>query len=229
MQVANKFRPPKKKIDLILSPAQLQGEESLPSYLFPTQAENRTTESPSSTGKVPRILEDRPRPQVFNQPDYKPGAYQAQLQSIKSYATGSDKSNNLQSKPENKEQDLNSLEQPLSLEEAWSELSEWMKTKGRISLANTLLRKPIINEDQIIEFKLDNSAQEEDILPEKQDILDFIRKKTGRTELQLKIVISKSNELEKKLLGPKEKYFLLLEKNPLIRELKERLDLDIEY
>ncbi len=229
MQVANKFRPPKKKIDLILSPSQLNGDDPLPSYLFPTQAPARQSQEPSATGNVARITEQRPKPQIFNRPDYKPGSYQPQLQSIKSYASGGSIPTSKNTKTENKEQSEVNAGPSLSLEEAWSALSGLMRAKGRISLANTLLRKPELKEGQIVEFRLDNSAQEEDILPEKQEMLDFIRQKTGNKELQLNLVVLKSNEVEKKLLGPKEKYQILVEKNPLIKQLKDRLDLDIEY
>lgn len=224
--MANKFRPPKKKIDLILSPLQLSGDEPLPTYLFPTQATERQNQSPGSTGNTPRITDQRPKPQVFNRPDYKPGAYQPQLQPLKSYVGAG--YNPASVKTEKK------LEEPvptenLSLEEAWNALAERMRTKGRISLANTLLRKPELKENQVVEFRLDNSAQEEDILPEKQEMLDFIRQKTGNKDLQLNLVVAKSNDLEKKLLSPKEKYQILAEKNPLLKQLKDKLDLDIEY
>jgi hypothetical protein len=228
VQVANKFRPPKKKIDLILSPAQLTGEEPLPFLLFPS-TEKPEGKTLTQFGAIADALDKKPKPQAFENPNYKLGAFKAQLKPITHYSGSAPEDvkvgGDLFSVVADESPKLNYQ----TLETAWADLAEYIKAKGKISLANSMRRLPEQKALNLWEFRFENSSQLEDATPEKQEMVEFLRRKMGNPSLNFNFSVSQLEDRELKLLGPKEKYQKMVALNPLLKLLRDKLDLDLEY
>ncbi len=227
VQVANKFRPPKKKINLILSPAQLSGEDSLPTFLLPI-TEKANPDVASQFGTITSSLDKKPKPQVYANQGYKLGAFKPQLKSVNSYVSGQTIPNSVPNE-EISQVAESSGQMFAGVDSVWDELAEYMHKKGKISISNALRKTPEEREKDIYVLRLDNSSQLEDATPEKQEMVDFLRKKTGIPAFNLILEVVQPHDIEKKLLSPKEKYQKMIELNPLLKALKDKLDLDIEY
>ena len=227
--VANKFRPPKKKIDLILSPAQISGEEQLPYFIESTIGEVK--EVPTGEHKIiSPALAPKSAPTVYQNPEYKIGAFKSKLAPVVNYSLGGVKSNIPKAEESTFQvNEFSATLEHISINDAWKLLAEKMKEMGRISLANSM-RKPLeVLEGNNFEFRFDNSSQLEDATPEKQDIIDFLKQKTGIQDLSLTFTVTQNDTIELKKLSPKEKYQKMVVINPLLKILKEKLDLDLEY
>ena len=80
-------------------------------------------------------------------------------------------------------------------------------------------------ENQKLIVLLSNDAQHHLFDEIKQEFLDFIRKEIQNNTLQIETAEQENNSA-KKALSPMEKFNLMALKNPLLKELKIRLDLD---
>lgn len=93
----------------------------------------------------------------------------------------------------------------------------------------TLTKKPvIIKENFQLELVLDNGIQETEVNSAKASLLGFLRKSLNNYGIDLKTRINES-AVESKHLTNKDKFNLMVEKNPVLGELRKRLGLDIEY
>jgi hypothetical protein len=87
----------------------------------------------------------------------------------------------------------------------------------------------IIEENQI-EFLVDNHVQVSDIANDKGNLLDFLREKLNNWRIQLKVVIDEAEAKDgDSLYDPSDKFMAMAEKNPLLKDFKNRFDLDIEH
>lgn len=75
---------------------------------------------------------------------------------------------------------------------------------------------------------MDNHIQETEVNSTKAALLGFLRKQLNNYGIDLKTVINES-VAESKHLTNKDKFLQMVEKNPVLGELRERLGLDIEY
>lgn len=115
------------------------------------------------------------------------------------------------------------------LEAVWLEYSKLVQQKGKINLHSTLsTRKPDLKENFSIEFTIENKAQEEELEHEKADLLSFLRKRLNNHEIQLKLIVNKT-EGEKKIYTASDKFKRMAEKNPNIDKLKQQFDLEIDF
>ena len=88
-------------------------------------------------------------------------------------------------------------------------------------------RKPLLKEDFQVEISLDNKAQEMTFNERKLDLLDFLRQELRNQKIGF-LTLLDENESNAKPYTAEEKYKAMVEKNPLIRSLKEKLDLELE-
>ncbi|MBL0330472.1 MAG: DNA polymerase III subunit gamma/tau [Bacteroidetes bacterium] len=144
----------------------------------------------------------------------------------------SDKKNE-KSTPEQLEQ-INSS-QPKSnfnqqqLEETWEKYANGLKEKGKTNLSTSLLnKKPVLKENFIIEFSINNKAIEESINEDKINFLGYLRKELNNYSIQLQLVMS-SIEDKTNLYTATDRYKRLSEKNPAILAFRQKFDLDIEF
>jgi DNA polymerase-3 subunit gamma/tau len=89
-------------------------------------------------------------------------------------------------------------------------------------------RKPLLKEDFRISVSLDNKAQEMTWNERKADLLDFLRSELRNQLIQVEALLSQS-ETELKPFTSDEKYRAMVQKNPLVKELKDKLEMDLEY
>ncbi|MEQ9064992.1 MAG: DNA polymerase III subunit gamma/tau [Vicingaceae bacterium] len=112
------------------------------------------------------------------------------------------------------------------LEKAWGVMVKKYEGISSLSLHSTLSKyKPKLIGDNEVEFTYDNKAQLEAIRDEKQQILESLRNGLGNDNVILTPVLS--DEIYQRPYTQAEKLQKLIEKNPSINTLKNKLDLDI--
>ena len=104
-----------------------------------------------------------------------------------------------------------------------------MQEKGKKQVANMLRAEMLLlkNEAEIV-IEIENSAQKESFEPVRQDFLNFLRKNLNNSTVSLSIQ-EKISDGTKKAYTPAEKFETMMKKNPLLLELKKRLDMELEY
>lgn len=111
----------------------------------------------------------------------------------------------------------------------WNAFSYQLREKGRQGLYVTLTkRKPALKENFILEFTIDNEIQKIELEEERSNLLTFIRSELNNHSIQLKVLLSLEDNSVKHL-SSKDKFMKMAEKNPSLHDLREKLNLDIEY
>ncbi|MCH2214451.1 MAG: DNA polymerase III subunit gamma/tau [Flavobacteriales bacterium] len=138
----------------------------------------------------------------------------------------------------NKEDEIENFEgkptDPFNLNDlwaAWKEYAAKIKEQDKQSYYVTLTKHdPIMLEENQIQFLVDNHVQVSDIDQDRSNLMEFLREALNNWKIQLKVVI---DEAEKKdgdsLYDPADKFKAMAEKNPLLKDFKDRFDLDIEH
>jgi DNA polymerase-3 subunit gamma/tau len=88
-------------------------------------------------------------------------------------------------------------------------------------------QKPRLMEQHIIRLELGNKMQEMAILEKKQELLDFLREELKNYKIGLELIVAESGSSAKPFTA-EEKFRAMAEKNPVIKDLKEKLDLELE-
>lgn len=108
----------------------------------------------------------------------------------------------------------------------WQTYINELNKKGEKLLASMLNSNIPEVHTNTLTFTLPNSRMESSLLKSKPRVLRYLREKLQNFKIDFKIIINE--EFEKKFAyTPKEKYEVLLEKNPLIATLKKTFDLDV--
>ena len=109
----------------------------------------------------------------------------------------------------------------------WKNYQKLLLKEGEKNIASILASNlPSINENNDIEFILSNNLMKEQLKQEKIKVLKYIRKTLNNYSIQLKIIVNEKEE-KKFAYTPVEKYNKLIEKNPLLRELKDTFQLEL--
>ncbi len=124
------------------------------------------------------------------------------------------------------------MNKPFQLEELknyWSQYAEKYKAEGKTSeyiiLANRELK---LEEDFTIKIPLDNLVQVDQLNSFKPDLLDYLRKNLSNSLIMLEISVL-DKPVERKPYSQSEKLQHMIEKYPLVADLKKRLGLDMDY
>ena len=111
----------------------------------------------------------------------------------------------------------------------WNAFAYQLKDRGRQGLYITLTkRKPEIKQNFLLEFTIDNEIQNIELEEERSNLLTFIRTELNNYGIQLKVLLSQEDNSVKHL-SSKDKFMKMAEKNPALHDLREKLNLDIEY
>ena len=103
-------------------------------------------------------------------------------------------------------------------------------TQGFKQIELILTTHPVrLTEGVKVEISIENDAQKEIFDEFRQEFLDFLRRELNNSKIQLEISEIKIENSKLKAYTPSEKFEILRQKNPLILELKKKLDLDINY
>lgn len=112
------------------------------------------------------------------------------------------------------------------LQKVWQLFLEKAKAdRQRVTLA-TLSDKPLTVDGPKVTLTLDNNIQEQSFEAIKRDLLYFLREKLNNYALNIAVqIVEGTQKLEP--YSPQEKYQYLLEKNPLLEQLRTDLNLEI--
>ncbi len=97
------------------------------------------------------------------------------------------------------------------------------------SFYNTLkLHEPLLKENFRIELPVDNKVLETTVQEHKMEMLDFLRNELQNYKISLDTIILEKGESTLPYTAD-EKYQSMVEKNPNLKILKDKLDLEVEY
>ena len=126
-------------------------------------------------------------------------------------------------------------EQPVSasgfsqeqLEKTWEEFIKTLQSDSP-HFYNTLKHhKPLLKEDFIVEFCVENRLLEEELNQKRNELLDFLRFRLENEKITFQIVVQETTRTIKPYTD-REKFNRMAEKNPALKEMKEQLDLGID-
>lgn len=114
------------------------------------------------------------------------------------------------------------------LDKVWKYFSESIAKQYPNFYSIISTRIPTIKEDFTLELKLENKFQDMEIQERKSDLLEFLRNELNNSHLLLSTVIDESAQVTRPY-SPEEKYKAMITKNPLLKDLTEKLDLELDY
>jgi DNA polymerase III subunit gamma/tau len=113
------------------------------------------------------------------------------------------------------------------LETAWDQFSETLHS-SMPHLSTTLKKhRPVLKEDFLIEFCVDNKVLAENLNQKRNDLLDFLVSRLNNPKIHLQIVVP-DHPIGLKPYTDREKFGRMVEKNPDLLDLREQLDLEID-
>lgn len=110
---------------------------------------------------------------------------------------------------------------------AWRAYAEAQSVDGPRRVYTTLLGAEPRIEGNLIRFKVINRYQERDLSECKGALLESLRAALNNTKLQLSIEVEEQHDAPIEFLTERAKYDRMVAKNPLLDELRKRLDLDL--
>ena len=129
------------------------------------------------------------------------------------------------------EPDENGAASPFTQEELylqWDAFAESIKNSSAPLYAALKNARPVIREGFELEFTVGNKVVEDELILRKTELLLFLRGKLNNSRIR---VATRVAEVAANLrpYTDKEKFELMAGKNPALRDLREELDLEIEY
>ena len=117
---------------------------------------------------------------------------------------------------------------PKDLEEAWAGFVEKLRTDDRIALvATTSLGVPELRGSQVV-YAVNNPLQREQMDGLRTEVLVYLKTALKNAQLELHLEMKEQAMEEKKaFLSDKDRYDLMVEKNPALDKLRKALDLDL--
>ncbi|NVO03687.1 MAG: DNA polymerase III subunit gamma/tau [Bacteroidetes bacterium] len=114
------------------------------------------------------------------------------------------------------------------LEAAWKSFSE-KYSHDNPSFHSTLnKRKPLLENNFVISFGIDNKIEEDDFNLKRYEIQAFLRNELKNGKIELQSSYATGDTLTTKPFTANEKYQVMNDKNPNIGKLREQLDLEID-
>lgn len=111
----------------------------------------------------------------------------------------------------------------------WNEYAEKVKREGKINIFTIMTSNPpTLLENFVIELIIENKVQEELLMNERVDLLNFLRTELKNFGIEL-ATRQVENTSKKRLYTSTEKYNHMVEKNPKLEEFRRRFNLDIDY
>jgi DNA polymerase-3 subunit gamma/tau len=109
--------------------------------------------------------------------------------------------------------------------QVWSEYAEQRKNQvGEYHILN----QTFTLKNNVITLLLNNPIEDPLLQGMKSDLVGYLREKLNNSTLQVEGEMQQNNT-KRKAYTNKEKFDYLVEKNPLLKELQERLGLDPDY
>jgi DNA polymerase III subunit gamma/tau len=124
------------------------------------------------------------------------------------------------------------VDRELKLEEVHSAIFQYAEEKFKSSnrlIYSTLTSQPaVLQEGCGIVIPIHNEAQHESFREHRQAFLDYLRKQLSNQNITISFLEQEVQE-EKRLYSPKDKFYHLVEKNPLVMEMSKRLNLELDF
>ena len=128
---------------------------------------------------------------------------------------------------------LNQKETPFTfteLENVWTEYSTLKQKEGKHNLFSILNEKKFkLEENYNITLTLDNKVQEEVLIEEKTNLVYFLKDKLKNDILSLKIDVKQLKQKELTAYTDEDKFKKMAEKKPILIELKNQFNLELDY
>lgn len=109
----------------------------------------------------------------------------------------------------------------------WDIYKERLQADGQIMFASAFENAPEI-EGTLIKVIVENKAIVDEFTAQKPDILDFFRATLNNYNIDFELTINK-DKANKKAFTPEEKFEKMSEKNPVLKILRDKLDLEVGY
>ncbi len=109
----------------------------------------------------------------------------------------------------------------------WKIYKDKLMSDGQIMFASAFENAPEI-EDTLIKVIVENKAIVDEFTAQKPDILDFFRATLNNYNINFELSINK-DKANKKAFTPEEKFEKMSEKNPVLKLLRDKLDLEVGY
>jgi hypothetical protein len=110
----------------------------------------------------------------------------------------------------------------------WMEFAEQLHDDQPRLYSTLTTQMPDLSEDNKIILNLNNPLQEKAIRSIQTELLQFLRKRSGHSELEMQTAVPEEQNSEKKLYTQEEKYQHLQKKNPDLDLFRQSLNLELE-
>ncbi len=117
-------------------------------------------------------------------------------------------------------------------EKAWKEIADHYRNAGRMNLYAALTkRSPVVVEGHKYLLYVDNLVMMTEVREARADFIEDLRAKLGHSDVQLDMeqVVADSSDTDNRLYTTTDKYKRMVEKNPVLQDLKKQLDLEIDF
>ncbi len=143
-------------------------------------------------------------------------------------------------KPENNKEEDSGRQTTVSLREekeefsgeqlnkVWTYFTESIAKQYPNFYSTLKKRKPVLKEEFVVELVIDNKVQEMEIKERKPELLEFLRNELRNSLIQVETKISENQDDTTPYL-PNEKFLAMAKKNPHLKKLKDKLELDLDY
>jgi DNA polymerase III subunit gamma/tau len=113
------------------------------------------------------------------------------------------------------------------MEKVWDEYSETLETEIPYLFTALKNRRPILRENFLIEFCVDNKLLEEALEQKRNELLQYLMIHLNNYKIKLQTFVSE-HPIESKPYTTREKFTRMAEKNPTLLDLRESLDLELD-
>ena len=110
----------------------------------------------------------------------------------------------------------------------WNKFTESIAKESPSLYSTFKKRKPLLGANFMITIIIDNASQNDEINVIKAQILDFLRNQLNNYQIQLETKLADKKD-EEKVYSPTDKFNKMVEINPALNQLKNQLNLEIDY
>lgn len=109
---------------------------------------------------------------------------------------------------------------------AWNKYADYLERKGKRILSSILHNAQPLLSDKLITAEVVNDTTKNELQEHKAQLLQYLKKQLRNTHIEIEIEVNESIVIERDMT-PMEKYQELVKVNPLVKDLQEKLDLEL--
>jgi len=111
----------------------------------------------------------------------------------------------------------------------WRKYAFQAREEGQNTIYTALTSKdPVLGEANEVKFFVDNDVQLGFLVKQKTNLLDFLRKALNNWSVELTLAEEQISE-GKNIFSAKDKYNDMVDRNPHLKSLRQKFNLDIDY